>query len=396
MTLTHVRTPADGAPLVLAYHVGAVRILPHVPESWGLATGSPPFTDPSVIAEARKLAGHSPLVLVGWSAGCQAVRQLLRAGLEPLAVIALDGAHADWPALQPWQVETWADYALRGVLVVTATRQTYVETLPRGRYASTLRVAAMLLGEDPATIADGVYPLGRGQVEIHPSARIDGPAHMKEIAEHLPRILREIVVPAIEGAPAPVAQASPPSGLGQAALDVARAELAKGVREEPPGSNTGPEVRRYLAPCVRGGRSVGLSGGPWCAAFASWCTWSAWWPGDEFAVALSWPRSREGWGIGPQPPIGYRAAVHELVEDASACGAWRAPEAAETPRPGDLLVFGRAGATPTRGGLGHVAICEAWGAVKSCISGNDGDAVRRREWASESPWGPLLGWIRVG
>jgi len=393
VTIVLRRAPSAGAPLVLGYHVGERQILPAVPASWGLATALGGYTSAAIVAEARSLAGDAPLVLVGWSAGCQAVRQLLRAGVEPLAVVALDGAHASLP-VEPWQVETWADYALRGLLVLTCTRQTYVEQLPRGRYASTLRIASMLLGADFEQLLDGAHGLGRGRVEVHPSGRIDGPAHAREVTEHLPRILREIVVPALaDEERSPVAQGAP--SLGARVLEVARSQL--GVTETPSGSNTGREIRGYLAPCVRGGRRVGLTAGEWCAAFASWCVWLAWaeadeWGAAEIAAMVEW---REAGG--EAPPIGYRCAVHELVSDARASGAWRGPESAEVPLPGDLLVFGRAGSDPTRGGLGHVAVCEAWSAAaNAAISGNDGNAVRRREWSgSAAPWGPLLGWVRT-
>ena len=52
--------------------------------------------------------------------------------------------------------------------------------------------------------------------------------------------------------------------LGQRAIEVARTQI--GVREQPPGSNRGPEVDEYV-------RSVGLSptgAFPWCAAFIYW------------------------------------------------------------------------------------------------------------------------------
>ena len=58
---------------------------------------------------------------------------------------------------------------------------------------------------------------------------------------------------------------SVPSGgsLATAALGMAITQL--GVLEEPLGSNSGPEVDRYLA-------SVGLGGGYfWCMAFVYWC-----------------------------------------------------------------------------------------------------------------------------
>lgn len=52
------------------------------------------------------------------------------------------------------------------------------------------------------------------------------------------------------------------SSLGQKALEVARAEAARGVKEEPPGSNDGPRVRQY---------QQGNGGNYWCAHFVSWC-----------------------------------------------------------------------------------------------------------------------------
>ena len=56
------------------------------------------------------------------------------------------------------------------------------------------------------------------------------------------------------------------TGVGSP-VQIALAEMAKGVKEEPRGSNTGPVVNQYL-------KSVGLSPGPksyWCAAFVFWC-----------------------------------------------------------------------------------------------------------------------------
>lgn len=46
-------------------------------------------------------------------------------------------------------------------------------------------------------------------------------------------------------------------------IKIAREQV--GVREEPSGSNNGPQIREYL-------KSVNLGGGhPWCAAFVRWC-----------------------------------------------------------------------------------------------------------------------------
>jgi hypothetical protein len=205
------------------------------------------------------------------------------------------------------------------------------------------------------------------------------------------------------------AQSAP--SLGLATLRIAQAELARGVREVPLGSNTSVDVRRYLAPCVRHGRRVyphpETAADAWCAAFASWCVWQAWWertnegypfPSDRDEMIADGART---WGDRCPccPPIGYRAAVSELVDDARATGALRLPNADEYPLPGDLIVYGRDNQSPLHGGHGHVAVCERWSPVDghAVISGNSHDRVARDEWdaGDSSPWGPMLAWIKL-
>lgn len=205
-------------------------------------------------------------------------------------------------------------------------------------------------------------------------------------------------------------QQSAPLSLGLRALDLARAELRRSVREEPPGSNTGPDVRRYLAGCVRHGRRLGLTAGAWCAALASWCVWQAWC--DEAidvrggvvasSAILMWaPNYPEHIGPSPEPepPIGYRAAVWEIVADARATNALRLPQAAEHPLPGDLLIYGRDGATPLTGGAGHITFCAAWSdGDKRSIGGNEQDALAEVELGADGEHprcGPLLAWVRL-
>lgn len=74
-----------------------------------------------------------------------------------------------------------------------------------------------------------------------------------------------------------------PSPLAARVLEIAAGQL--GVREDPPGSNRGPEVDVYL-------RAVGLnpSAGhyPWCAAFVGWCIEEA---ANELHLPLLFRRS---------------------------------------------------------------------------------------------------------
>lgn len=53
---------------------------------------------------------------------------------------------------------------------------------------------------------------------------------------------------------------------------------------------------------------------------------------------------------------GYRCAVSELVDDARATGTWHPAGDGYEPQSGDLLVSGRSGGDPTKGGQGHVEI----------------------------------------
>jgi len=62
--------------------------------------------------------------------------------------------------------------------------------------------------------------------------------------------------------------------LAELVLEIAVSQV--GVKEQPLGSNDGPQVRQYLQ------RAGGNVGDPWCMAFAYWCT-------DEAAKQLGVP-----------------------------------------------------------------------------------------------------------
>ncbi len=71
---------------------------------------------------------------------------------------------------------------------------------------------------------------------------------------------------------------------GERAARAALAELARGVVETPPGSNTSPRIREYQAATTLGG-----TGWPWCSAFVVWCWKSATVPlGPIPATASTW------------------------------------------------------------------------------------------------------------
>ena len=141
--------------------------------------------------------------------------------------------------------------------------------------------------------------------------------------------------------------------LGDVALQLALAELARGAGERPPGSNAGPDIETYFKPArVLGGAPLGVLSGDWCAVSACWCSFEA-------AARLR-----------TAPPHAYLGRVRELWASAWANGAARAAELVRAgvyvPQPGDLWIGVREGNVHRPGrpgpdddfaptGLGHAA-----------------------------------------
>ena len=108
------------------------------------------------------------------------------------------------------------------------------------------------------------------------------------------------------------ARSAPPAPTRDIPADivgVARAELDKGIRESPLGSNNSKAIARY-----RGALDPRPHGGPWCAYFASWVTRRA-----------GAPLGSRGSGVASA--AGIRAWAERT-------GHWR-----HLPRPGDVAVF---------------------------------------------------------
>jgi len=236
--------------------------------------------------------------------------------------------------------------------------------------------------------------------EVYAAARDKGAFWRREHIGALQRgsAFLAAALEALEGATPEQTTPLAPGALSRdAVLALARAALLAGVREAPPYSNRGPEIDGYLRGCVRGGRPLGVLGVPWCAAFVSWCLWRAAYGDEAEARARAW--SALGYvESGEGPPVGWRAAVAELVTDARGTSTWHDAAEGGSPGPGDLLVMGRLGQDPRRGGLGHVAIVAevAEGGGLWAIGGNESDAVRRTLCgAGAGEREPIVGWIQA-
>ena len=121
---------------------------------------------------------------------------------------------------------------------------------------------------------------------------------------------------------------------------------------------------------------------------------------DEAATRARTWSARAYVETGEGPPVGWRAAVAELVADARGTSTWHDVSEGVSPAPGDLLVMGRSGQDPRHGGTGHVAIVDevAEGGGLWTIGGNESDAVRRTlrgAATAADEEAPIVGWIEV-
>jgi len=118
------------------------------------------------------------------------------------------------------------------------------------------------------------------------------------------------------------------SALGRAALAAAIVELHAGAGEIG-GNNSGPWVRKYLAPAGLG------EGNPWCASFVSWCYLQA------------------SGGNKNSMPFAYCPGARALLRIFKDKGWANAPNTGYEPKPGDIVVWWR---EHLQGWLGHVGL----------------------------------------
>ncbi len=136
-------------------------------------------------------------------------------------------------------------------------------------------------------------------------------------------------------------------------LEIAAGEEARGVREDPVGSNRGKDVEAYLA-------SVGLPGGnSWCAAFVYWCS------------------NRAAATLGRTDPLFRTGGCLAHWNGAPGQGAKRIGTADATAdpsrvRPGMIFIMDHGG------GFGHTGLVErVAGGTITTIEGNSNNAGSR-------------------
>lgn len=342
-------------------------------------------------AEALGDGPIGPVALLGYSAGCQRVRKLWCDGARPAAIGLFDGTHCSWPADQ-WQLDAWGGMVERArdasemLMVASHTFQLYTEGLQKDPYMSTATTLRNVTGWTlPMVSADKLYQDGLLYVQSCPSKLIDKDAHTRQQTEVMPELCRTLVAPFLRSwrealiaseeetpttEPTMVPWKDARLTYGERMVAWSRAEMLAGVKEVPDGSNTGPRIREYLAPCVRDDRPLGLTVGAWCAASACAASRAAWMDGDY------------------KHP--YRASGSEMIADAVAAGRWHPKASGYVPQVGDLAIFKLQNPVWGR----HVCrVVSFTGPAFVTIGGNEGNAwhVTPRNVTDEN----FLGWIRV-
>lgn len=423
MTFRAVRTVPDGVLVVgfLVHPMHDERFKVALPGCTLLLTLDKGLgvTMTALLEQARQIGYRSPvrLALVGYSAGCQGVRSLLRqAPASVVAAVTIDGTHAD-PTPHPAQVDPWRELAGRARrrealwAASCLSNHTYVESIPAGqdgRAMSTVRLLELVTGEKLWAKSD--RPLSGLRADRTVSGRPaegkvlvsvdDGALHLRSYAsattdhaEHayqgshvLPQFVEQFLGPWLGAATSDTDPAPPPmphdARLGLRVLEVARSYL--GLREVP-GAQHNPTIQRMLAAARRGGSPTAgmlddrtgwqtLGARPadeieWCISSSTTCIAEAVLPGDVV-------------------PCGRRAACWEAIDDARKTGRWHDVASGYVPEDGDLEFELRAGGDPRiPGQQGHVGIRE--GAMR--IDGNSANSMRRVPGGGPN----VVGWISV-
>lgn len=169
------------------------------------------------------------------------------------------------------------------------------------------------------------------------------------------------------GVPGPAGTATPGTGgaVGQRMVQLAQAELAKGVRETG-GNNESDRIREYRTATV----GAEPTPGPWCAYFVSWLAREAGAPIGAGGNGTGYVPTLEAWGKQEG-----RFAEHGTAR----------------PNPGDIVIFdwGRDG-TPDHTGI--VERVDPDGRVHT-IEGNASDTILRRGYPADTS--SIKGYVRV-
>ncbi len=171
---------------------------------------------PSSWGELQQTAAHlvagvelGPVVLAGWSEGCQGARCYLQMGARPAGIVATDGIHASQPPaasqIDPWRA--YADLARAGAARCSITA-THIVT---SGYLSTTQTLPLVTGFSAGDWqpAQGYQVAQAGELHAEHWPGTDAAAHVQQQREVLPRLLASMVA-SLGGSPSSAPPASSP------------------------------------------------------------------------------------------------------------------------------------------------------------------------------------------
>lgn len=236
----HQQGTGNLRPLVVAYHVSGAALLGKVSPRTTVASyvakpltgayrttsAANPTLDDLVQQLGAQLGAEAfwPIVLVGFSEGCQGIRHQLQRKLYPAATVAIDGVHASDPPAQASQIDVWREWFTRCGADLSSPReqcepieglpiaiQTFTQ-IPTFDYLSTSATARAITGwtwpraasaDDPATLCSG-------NVWIHSFPGGNAAAHEDQGQRVLPAAVEGLARELGFGPDSPAPPAPPP------------------------------------------------------------------------------------------------------------------------------------------------------------------------------------------
>jgi len=341
---------------------------------------------PRLIAQyATAGRDYDTVSFVSFSAGYALVREVLKSMNDKrqiAAYVAIDSIHDDMGFSQTAPFVQLAKDAAEGrCLFWLGHSDVTTPQTGKGVFASTTQMASYLKGK--------VAPGGSWKVQAFNVRKDPREEHIAALNEWGPQFVADALVPHLGGSVRP--SDLPPTGMttmpewlnpalsyGQRCVLLSIAEMAEGVKEEPPGSNTGKRIKEYLAGCMRNGKPLGLTAGAWCAAAACWVA----------------DRCRQR---GELPPHHWRAGGIEMEQDAMTKHAWVDADVVRNGGAevavGDIAMFSRGAISWQRHVTRVYSVPGADGKFRT-IGGNENDRWQITDRNLNSA--ELLGFIRYG
>jgi hypothetical protein len=253
------------------------------------------------------------VIVGGFSAGGQAVRTQRMCKADPNAIFVADGNQCSSPPAA-WQLVTLREYCERAADDEKVAVFSHPQIVPP-TFTSTRRTMELItpFELDESGPLDDPVETGEGNLQVWSYDGANAEAHRKQAQGVFAELLgRAVEMLDLDDSPHEAdlslsdtiepAWQEPTLPLGARALSWTKYQQKLGVREVPPGSNSGPEIAGYFRACTRitdgRERPLGISRENWCSSSACAGAQAARLPGEVWAdVVPHGYRHRRHWPI---------------------------------------------------------------------------------------------------